>query len=984
MFAPPVSAIASGVGAPPPGSRGSALTPLDGLRPPSIGRGGGSANGRPPLLGGAGAATMKGTQALSSTALMQSTTNLSEADNIKVAVRVRPMFAHEADKGGTNVVHISSPSTVKVVVPGPAGTSMQRDFAFHACLGPDVGQGDVVHLCGVPQLLDAALAGYNVTIFAYGQTGSGKTYTMSGKEDVISDDAYAGDVTHDGIVTRAITHLFSAMEAKRNDTKYVVMASYLEIYNEGIYDLLNLKAKNLPVKWDAALGFFVPGLKQVTCSKVETMMEVIRTGMKHRHVGSHELNIESSRSHSIMTIFLHATPSDPNAADFGTPRIGKISFVDLAGSERLKDSKSEGAMLKETTNINKSLFVLGKVISALAERDSAGTSAHIPYRDSKLTKLLMDSLGGNALALMIACCSPASTAVEETLSTLSYATRAKNIQNRPTVQYDPKEAQIAALRREIDLLRQENSYLREQIRVGGPFPEVSTPPMHATRPPSGPAADMPSPLGGQHVPHPSWPSLLGGGGGGPGDRGIDSGSGGGAHAPALNGSSGSLPLPAPTASAPPHLPPPTASAPPYLPPPSAGGRMTPKLGGGPGDPLRSSLSAVNGAHLEPLRVSVEVSSPSGSMVRRSSHPGPPGPPPQPPLEDIDLTRRLQDTQALLSRFSEENGRLARENDRLRANRQMLSQDHGEVLEEIEQLRSKLIQLEAGVLSGTQTPLAAKAALASAMSRADSPGSSAGGATPIRGSHSLGGAAPPSPAAALRHQGSASNLMSPHGSAQVPFGFPAPGTAGGMGGPLWTPGPMAMVATPPHAGMVAGPMGSLPMGMPLMGMGQVPHTPLGAPGSAMGQPHPHPPSSGGHLGGGYPMGGGGGGGHPVNVMTVGSGAGGRKYGGGPPPRNGGGGADDSIVVADKAKLALLLGDGPPAHTTEPSGPVMRPVPVKPAESGYASPAKAHHAALLNAYAAEQRSASNPGSPKLASPKPTASSPKRPLAGPTATW
>eukprot|EP00198_Chlamydomonas_reinhardtii_P014309 XP_001703646.1 predicted protein [Chlamydomonas reinhardtii] len=388
-----------------------------------------------------------------------------------------------------------------VCVPGPAGTSMQKDFAFHACLGPEVSQ-----------LLDAALAGYNVTVFAYGQTGSGKTYTMSGREEVIAGEGYAGDMTHDGIMSRAIAHLYSAVEAKKADTRFSLSASYLEIYNEGIYDLLNLKAKNLPVKWDAALGFFVPGLKQAACSKLETMLDVIRTGMKHRHVGSHELNIESSRSHSIMTVYLTSTPADPAAADFGTPRMGKISFVDLAGSERLKasviifneelsgfirvahrprlmkwvnegqrckccdelynrrrecggdvDSKSEGVMLKETTNINKSLFVLGKVISALAERDSSGTSsAHIPYRDSKLTKLLMDSLGGNALALMIACCSPASTAVEETLSTLSYATRAKNIQNRPTVQYDPKEAQIANLRREIDLLRQENAYLREQ------------------------------------------------------------------------------------------------------------------------------------------------------------------------------------------------------------------------------------------------------------------------------------------------------------------------------------------------------------------------------------------------------------------------------------------------------------------------------------------------------------------------------------------
>lgn len=344
---------------------------------------------------------------------------------------------------------------------------MQKEFSFHACLGPETSQADVMALCGIQQLLDAALAGYHVTIFAYGQTGSGKTHTMSGKEDIISDDAYNGH-DHDGIISRAVQYLFHQVHT-RKDAKYSLKASYLEIYNEGVYDLVhfNPKAKSLPVKWDASYGFYVQGLKVVPCSQQRTMMEVIRTGMKHRKVGSHRLNMESSRSHAIMTIYCDATPTDPTSYDFGTIRYGKLSFVDLAGSERVKDSMSEGTMLKETININKSLSALGKVISTLAERDAAGTTAHVPYRDSKLTKLLMDSLGGSALTLMIACCSPSSLQVEETLSTLSYATRAKNIHNRPTVQYDPREAQISLLRREIELLRQENSLLREQLRAGG-------------------------------------------------------------------------------------------------------------------------------------------------------------------------------------------------------------------------------------------------------------------------------------------------------------------------------------------------------------------------------------------------------------------------------------------------------------------------------------------------------------------------------------
>lgn len=358
---------------------------------------------------------------------------------------------------------------IKIAVPD----RYTRDFAFHACIGPDVSQADVLHMCGIPSLLEAAMNGYNVTIFCYGQTGSGKTYTMSGREEVIGTDDYTGGDTHDGIMSRAVQYLYQLIQ-NQSDFSYSLKASYLEIYNEGIFDLLTRDVKsskkevrNLPVKWDATQGFYVPGLKSVACADVGSMVNVIRTGMKHRHVGSHELNIESSRSHSIMTITVCASANDPQSVDYGTPRFGKICFVDLAGSERLKDSKSEGAMLKETTNINKSLFVLGKVISCLAEKETTGVTSHIPYRDSKLTKLLMDSLGGCAMALMIACCSPSSLHVDETLSTLTYATRAKNIQNRPVVQYDLKEQQIVGLRREIDLLRQENAYLREQLRIGG-------------------------------------------------------------------------------------------------------------------------------------------------------------------------------------------------------------------------------------------------------------------------------------------------------------------------------------------------------------------------------------------------------------------------------------------------------------------------------------------------------------------------------------
>jgi hypothetical protein len=198
------------------------------------------------------------------------------------------------------------------------------------------------------------------------------------------------------------------------------------------------------------------------CATLQDAQEVVACGLRHRRVGSHSLNLESSRSHAILTVHIDAVPVRPEAADFGSTRMGKVVFVDLAGSERLKDSHSEGIAMRETASINRSLFMLGKVISCLA---SGAKGSVVPYRESKLTKLLMDSLGGSALSLMIACCSPSAAHLEETLSTLSYATRAKNIKNAPAVQMDPQQAALAALRREIKVLRAENVYLREQLML---------------------------------------------------------------------------------------------------------------------------------------------------------------------------------------------------------------------------------------------------------------------------------------------------------------------------------------------------------------------------------------------------------------------------------------------------------------------------------------------------------------------------------------
>eukprot|EP00877_Chromochloris_zofingiensis_P013436 jgi/Chrzof1/8346/Cz03g07020.t1 len=616
------------------------------------------------------------------------------ADNIKVAVRVRPMFPQEEQKGAANILQVNEDCTaIKVVSNGPAGATMQRDFQFHACLGPDTSQADVMHLCGIHQLLDAALAGYHVTIFAYGQTGSGKTHTMSGREDVISDDQYQGDA-HDGIISRAVQYLFHQIN-NTQDAKYSLKASYLEIYNEAVFDLIHFKQKGLPVKWDATHGFYVQGLKVVPCGQMKTMMEVIRTGMKHRKVGSHQLNMESSRSHSIMTIYCDATPADPTNYDYGSVRYGKISFVDLAGSERVKDSKSEGSMLKETININKSLSVLGKVISILSECDAAHTTAaHIPYRDSKLTKLLMDSLGGSALTLMIACCSPSSLQVEETMSTLSYAMRAKNIQNRPAVQYDPREAQVTMLRREIELLRQENGYLREQLAhdrgmsmAGSVSSSMPTTPDAATlaRMSQG-VMTIQQQQQQQHGQQTSPPRR--------------SGSAAYHPTPILTSSPGSSSPAAGTLS--PATPNSfAASNPQSITTPSGAQSGLDELlaaeelvaglraHSNPSLPRRSN-SILNslGGPVEPARSAASETDLKGNTFKAAATAA---------ITGSELLRRLKDTQGLLVRFSEENSRLARENDKLRGSKNVLNAEHATVLEEIDLLRGKLSQIEQSVL-----------------------------------------------------------------------------------------------------------------------------------------------------------------------------------------------------------------------------------------------------------------------------------------------
>jgi kinesin family member 12 len=327
----------------------------------------------------------------------------------------------------------------------------------------------VFHACGVSELIDSALEGYSATMFAYGQTGSGKTYTMMGKENLLAQHGWVPD-QFDGLFLQGVRYMWERMS--QSGVQYFVKASFAEIYNEQLRDLLNPGSGILHTRWNSKNGFFVEDLMVVECTSIQDLIAVMLEGIKNRHSGSHELNKDSSRSHSILTVYL-ISETESKEENHVFKKYGKISFVDLAGSERLKESMSEGQMVKETGNINKSLFTLGKVISMLSSKQQnlAQNMKYIPFRDSKLTMLLQDSLGGTSRALMIACISPSEAYADETISTLNYATRTMNIKNKPVVQVDAKEQVIFNLKREIQLLQLENQYLKGQImQMNGGLP----------------------------------------------------------------------------------------------------------------------------------------------------------------------------------------------------------------------------------------------------------------------------------------------------------------------------------------------------------------------------------------------------------------------------------------------------------------------------------------------------------------------------------
>lgn len=361
---------------------------------------------------------------------------LKSSESVRVVVRCRPMNGKEKAASYDKVVDVDV-KLGQVSVKNPKGTSheMPKTFTFDAVYDWNAKQFELYDETFRP-LVDSVLQGFNGTIFAYGQTGTGKTYTMEGVR---------GDPEKRGVIPNSFDHIFTHISRSQNQ-QYLVRASYLEIYQEEIRDLLSKdQTKRLELKERPDTGVYVKDLSSFVTKSVKEIEHVMNVGNQNRSVGATNMNEHSSRSHAIFVITIEC--SEVGLDGENHIRVGKLNLVDLAGSERQAKTGAQGERLKEATKINLSLSALGNVISALVD----GKSTHIPYRDSKLTRLLQDSLGGNAKTVMVANVGPASYNVEETLTTLRYANRAKNIKNKPRVNEDPKDALLREFQEKLEI-----------------------------------------------------------------------------------------------------------------------------------------------------------------------------------------------------------------------------------------------------------------------------------------------------------------------------------------------------------------------------------------------------------------------------------------------------------------------------------------------------------------------------------------------------
>ncbi|GIX87320.1 kinesin-like protein KIF3A [Caerostris darwini] len=364
-----------------------------------------------------------------------------EAENIKVVLRCRPMNENEKSANYRSIVEINHvEGSVTLSNPNTSEYDPPKTFTFDTVFGTDSTQLDVYNLAARP-IIDNVLEGYNGTIFAYGQTGTGKTFTMEGNREVPEQK---------GIIPNSFAHIFGHIAKAEGDKRFLVRATYLEIYNEEVRDLLGKdQSVRLEVKERPDIGVFVKNLTGVVVKNADDLDRIMTLGSKNRVVGATNMNLHSSRSHAIFSITVESCEEGFDRKEH--IRAGKLHLVDLAGSERQSKTGSSGQRLVEATKINLSLSTLGNVISALVD----GKSTHIPYRNSKLTRLLQDSLGGNAKTLMCANIGPAGYNYDESLSTLRYANRAKNIKNKARINEDPKDTMLKKFKDEIEDLKKQ-------------------------------------------------------------------------------------------------------------------------------------------------------------------------------------------------------------------------------------------------------------------------------------------------------------------------------------------------------------------------------------------------------------------------------------------------------------------------------------------------------------------------------------------------
>eukprot|EP01112_Ceratiomyxa_fruticulosa_P006218 TRINITY_DN17008_c0_g1_i1.p1 TRINITY_DN17008_c0_g1~~TRINITY_DN17008_c0_g1_i1.p1 ORF type:complete len:665 (+),score=165.94 TRINITY_DN17008_c0_g1_i1:1544-3538(+) len=340
---------------------------------------------------------------------------MTDSLNVKVALRVRPMNRLEKEENCKLIVRVENDKTVILSNPDVYADTKEYPFTFDHAYFWNCTQEQVYADLGVP-LLEKALSGYNGTIFAYGQTGAGKTHSITGTPEL------------PGIVPKMNKDIFERI-AKDASKQYLVTVSYLELYNENIYDLLSANpshADSLKVREHPKLGVYVEGLSELAVRDHLDIEKKMIEGNSQRHVAATKMNERSSRSHSVFTIKISQKDTNDTSPEFSSQ--SKINLVDLAGSERAGKTEAEGNTLKEAAMINTSLSALGNVINALA--DPKKKKSHVPFRSSKLTRLLQESLGGNTITIMLAALSPADRNFDETLNTLQYANRAKNIQNK--------------------------------------------------------------------------------------------------------------------------------------------------------------------------------------------------------------------------------------------------------------------------------------------------------------------------------------------------------------------------------------------------------------------------------------------------------------------------------------------------------------------------------------------------------------------------